>query len=286
MKAIILGITLSTAFEFISLFPLWGLLSFNFKKLWERLDLRLMGLRWIILSILLSFFSWLMFSLTTWYPSEILGGISVLLLVAIIPSYSFILEPFYLLLFAPKEKDQEIEHWQNWVNTVQPNKISVVLLNKEINNLYATGILPFGKIILIGKPILKELEESEIQSFLMHEIGHLKENHLLILYVVNLLAAFLCVILHLLFAPPHEAGALINVAFGTVVGVSCMLIIPSLLQRFLEYRADRFAAQRVGQATYVQALNKLNEVSKGMMEKWALNYPRLHQRIAHVRKHT
>jgi Zn-dependent protease with chaperone function len=55
-----------------------------------------------------------------------------------------------------------------------------------------------------------------------------------------------------------------------------------LVQRQLEYQADKYAANCVGADSYAETLVALNIATNGGLEKKSINYPTLSDRINNV----
>jgi Zn-dependent protease with chaperone function len=58
--------------------------------------------------------------------------------------------------------------------------------------------------------------------------------------------------------------------------------LAGLLQKRLEYQADKFAAESVGRNTYAETLQNLNIATNRGLEKESLSYPTLFNRIRYV----
>lgn len=90
-----------------------------------------------------------------------------------------------------------------------------------------TGIIPLGKIILLGKPLISKMEDRDIKNLLFHEMAHLKFNHLLIMYVSNIVCCTLSVIsashFYPIFNQTNSPGAFVAL-HGAIFGMLFVVI--------------------------------------------------------------
>jgi len=112
------------------------------------------------------------------------------------------------------------------------------------------------------------------------------KKHLLKLYFSNLVfLAFNLVLLNYMIPVyrtlPFYTGLWVGLHSGFFFGL-CLPFSIGLIQRKLEKEADTYAAKIVGSERYKNMLIKLNEVTKGGLETWAFNYPKLKERLENV----
>jgi len=61
----------------------------------------------------------------------------------------------------------------------------ILFTNLISTNAYATGIIPFYKIIIIGDNLKEKLNKAQLKAIIYHEIGHHENKHMLKLYFIN-----------------------------------------------------------------------------------------------------
>ena len=197
-------------------------------------------------------------------------------------SYGFFVYPF--LIFLRKNKFKVSQHYQNWAKLNINKDITIRILKHDIVNAYATGVLSASKVILLTDKIIEKMDETDIKNLLYHEYAHLKYNHLLFLYLSNVLCCSLSIISASHFYPIFETlqspGLL--VAFHGALFGGLYILVPGLVQRKFEHQADYYASSIVGANSYSATLIKLNIVTEGGLEKKTINYPTLNERIRNV----
>ena len=219
--------------------------------------------------------------------SNLIIHIFSILLIAWIPSYHFFISPVQYLF--DKTTDALTKDHFRQVNEKYGYHIKII--RKNVINAYATGILPFTKTVLIGEPLMKKMNNKELLSIIYHEIGHLKFNHLKKLYLINLVIVtfsyFLFLGRELIFAPNMGIvfDALTVALTGAIMGFF-IFYFPGKLQYKLELEADRFAATQVGKEVFIQALQKLDEISGGDVSKGGHTHPNLENRIKNLTEKT
>ena len=139
------------------------------------------------------------------------------------------------------------------------------------SNAFFTGFGRFRKVVLFDT-LVDQLEDSELEAVLAHEIGHFKKKHILKMLIFS--AASLLVMFFVLswlmgqawffrafgFEPASAAPAFL--LFGLLAGTITFWFSPitAFWSRRHEYQADHFAAGAMGEATsLIGALRKLSE---------------------------
>ena len=176
------------------------------------------------------------------------------------------------------------EFYEKWAKETVDKNIRIRVLNQDKVNAYATGILSFHKVILLNDKLMVVMNECDVKNLIYHEYAHLKLNHLLILYVSNILCCSISIISYNHFGPifeKTESPGLFVALHGALLGGFCLLVV-GLVQRQLEYRADKYASNIVGTESYTRTLENLNTATNGGLEKKAINYPVLIDRIKYV----
>lgn len=161
------------------------------------------------------------------------------------------------------------------------------VVDKPIVNAFSTGILPFSKIILIGKPLVENLSDDELYSIILHEVGHLKKRHLIKLYGVILLVSLVNYFLlygMLQFLQGLNNTVLELIIVGAVAGFTGFMLwfVPGKFQYRMEYEADAFAAKENGVDNMSQALKHLDQLSDFNVTKGGISHPTLIKRLENI----
>lgn len=163
--------------------------------------------------------------------------------------------------------------------------VKVRIVNRELINAFATGILPFSKIILIGMPLLKNLTNDELKAVIAHELGHTKKHHLFYLMLIMIVVQIIIMIIYnhmiLPFFLLHKFGWVVKgITFGLLLVLSNEIL--GFFQRIMEHDADKFAAKIVGKNSIKKALEKLNEITGGKLQVKSISHPTLEQRLLFI----
>ncbi len=110
---------------------------------------------------------------------------------ALLISFNFIVYPFLMLL--RKKKYKSSPHYEKLIHLFFKDRIQVKILNENITNAYATGVVPQMRFILLGRTLLERMNEEEVKHLLFHEYAHIKYKHILILFSTNLIVCILWV---------------------------------------------------------------------------------------------
>ena len=208
--------------------------------------------------------------------------IMVILVILLIPTYVYVILPIFYLLQKNNFKNIHL------VNQVFVNKYEVKVIDKDLINAYATGIIPFSKKILIGSPLIDNLTEEELLSIQFHEAGHLEKKHIDKLFLVNILLSvlsyFLFVIRSIYLTFENELINFITVGvLGMFYGV-LLWYIPGKIQYRFELEADKYSVENNGKENLINALKKLDTLSKGDVSKGGITHPKLSVRIKYINK--
>lgn len=201
---------------------------------------------------------------------------------SILISFGFIVTPLLILL--QKRKYTIAIEYQNWARATINDRIQIRIIQQAQPNAYATGIFSSNKVILLSEALINNLNEADIKNIIFHEYAHLKNNHLFILYLSNVLCCSISVLSSSYFYPLFESTSypgLLVALHGALYGV-LFIIIPGLVQRQLEFNADKYAAIAVGGTIYGKSLINLNTITNKGLEKKVIHYPHLNDRLKHV----
>ena len=203
---------------------------------------------------------------------------------SVLLSYDFIIKPIFD--FFSNTKFIQAPEYENWIYQKFNHKVKIRIVEKDIFNAYATGIIPFSKQILLGKTLVINMLDNEIKGILSHEFAHLKKNHLLIIYVLNVIWCSIFFISLMYLIPVYKnlkyTELLVFLHGGLLGGINVIFI--GYFRKRIEKSADLLAAQMVGADTYISALQKLHRLKNNNKPKRSFYYPTLDQRIAHIRK--
>jgi Zn-dependent protease with chaperone function len=249
----------------------------QFKSSFDWVNFSLLSAALFILNF--AFFPLLQASEKSEIESTSIAVAFVILLVSLGP----ILFPLIVLLRSKKyESNHDLERM---VNVEMNTDVKIRIINQNLINAFATGVLPFSKIILLGAPLFKQFTKDELKAIIAHEIGHTRKHHLLYLTLIMILIQISLLILHQFFILPLiSLYGLGWVYKGISIGILFVLgnEVFSYFQRKTEYSADKFAAEAVGKTNYANVLRKLDEVTGGKLQSKTATHPTLNERLNHI----
>ena len=196
-------------------------------------------------------------------------------------NYNFLILPIIILL--RKSKYSPALEYEKWARETIDPTLKIKILKSSIVNAYATGILPQHKVILLTDKMLGSMEEKDIKNLIYHEYGHLKYHHLFWMYLIHLVCTTGACLGYFYFSKMlggNYNGWVVGMNGGFWGGVT--VVLAGLLQKRLEYQADKFAAESVGRNTYAETLQNLNIATNRGLEKESLSYPTLFNRIRYA----
>jgi Zn-dependent protease with chaperone function len=183
--------------------------------------------------------------------------------------FTFIYTPTYLgnlwLRLTYKKKTVQVDIPEEIVKLL--NQIGVrikelrIHLDPNFRNAYVVG-----RTVVVGLPIIKELNVDEGQAVVAHELGHIKENHSLARFLVSL-GSLLS--LWSWFGLPFQILAISSLAYFTVVMIPFIWII--------EYRADQVAIRFAGGNNLKSALLKIAD--KKNLKEPSEDHPSIFNRL-------
>lgn len=218
-------------------------------------------------------------------PSKFRLLLSLFVFLLLATSYNFLIRPS--VRFVISNKYEENAQMELWLRKNFGYNFPIKNINDDIINAYAIGVIPFSKTIMLGKPLLDHMDFQELKCILLHEVGHLKYNHLLIKFNAALIDSAATAYFWVYIFPLIKIFGynFLNVAIAGVTIGGFQVVFLGLVQRAMEYKADLFSARYFGAEEYARALSKLNEISAGKLEKDSLTHPPLEKRIAYVKKY-
>jgi Zn-dependent protease with chaperone function len=199
-------------------------------------------------------------------------------------SYGVVVYP--LIVFTRTLKYEKNVKLEQLLYEITSERVQIRLINSNLINAFATGVIPFTKLIMVGKPMVEKLTENELKCIILHELGHIKRKHILVLTIlVILLQTCFFVFYDKLFIPWWSA----NYAdlkwikwTGFVILNLAVFEIIWLYNKRMEYSADSYAAVLAGKLEYANTLKKLDLITDGMLSRKTNTHPTLNQRIENV----
>jgi Zn-dependent protease with chaperone function len=129
--------------------------------------------------------------------------------------------------------------------------------------------------ILVGEKFLQQSTDDELRGIIGHEIGHIVKKDNIVKVLWNLTPSLtLGIILGLLIGPSHDQVESAFVPLMTGIGAILLSGIP--LNWRIEYRADQFAAERLGTDVVVRALSRFKTLH---FDGFSFTHPPLSKRI-------
>jgi Zn-dependent protease with chaperone function len=179
-------------------------------------------------------------------PNSYFFFFATLLSGTVMLSYSFLIHPLYFVL--SNKEYSENQYYNNWINTRSSTKIHVRIIEKDMLNAFATGVVPFLKVILVGKKTIETLPQEEVEAMLFHELGHVAKNHLAKLFFANFVWLSIVSLFFMAIKPCFEifqnSGLYYAMSFSVCLGVGSLFFV-GFVQKRLEKEADSYAAQHI-----------------------------------------
>jgi len=150
-------------------------------------------------------------------------------------------------------------------------------------NALSMGILSFTQSIIIGKSFYNELSEHALNCLIYHELGHLKLGHLKNKFIHNLILTMILIICSWVVFNFLKNNLLSYALVGAFGGI-LLSVVPDLIQKKFEFEADLYASKNMGRDTMVNALNEINLIGNGFLDRKGLSHPSLKERIMQIRK--
>jgi Zn-dependent protease with chaperone function len=232
-----------------------------------------------------SVFIGIMFSLISVISSQFnYKIIPFILFASVISSYWFIINPLkYIFLNKKYHRDTELEEEFK----LEGYNYKILFTNKISTNAYATGIIPFYKIIIVGENLKENLNKQQLKAIIYHEIGHHENKHILKLFFINVL---LQTLFFLVFFQVHKlhfsysiVEPLLVALTGAIVGLT-FWVVPNKISYILEYQADNYSAKNYNKKAIIEALKKMDEISGGKLTKGNISHPNLEKRLKNIER--
>lgn len=216
--------------------------------------------------------------------STVTLNIIIFILLSLIPSYEFFMQPI-IYLYKNNNLNRLNDYYVNWVKEQFNEDYKLFSIKSNVLNAFATGIVPFSQSILIGQKLLTSMDDNHIKSIIAHEVAHIKKNHLLKIYFLSLFLFLLSYTASYFYFPylvnrPYS-DVLIALQWVFLYWIPNQIIV-GFMQRKFEFQADSFAAKKVGKENIIAALEKLDEITKGKLSKGSITHPSLKKRIKNI----
>jgi len=130
-----------------------------------------------------------------------------------------------------------------------------ITMNKGIFNAFALKLLASTGAIVVGQDMIFEIPDEALEAVLVHEIGHIKHNHVNKKLLLNLgtLAGYFMFLKKYNFFPNSLCGSILE---GVVLNMVSQLIIGKRFER----QADEFAYKTMGKGEgLIQFFNQLKQ---------------------------
>lgn len=229
----------------------------------------------IIIAIVEILIASIFFSMIISIPSTNTSHLIILIFLVIICTYNYSIVPItYLFIYKKNQTATNIE--QKLLDKGFKYKVRVIELEKP--NAFATGVLPFYKLIFVDKKILETLPEEQAMSIILHEVGHHELHHLKKLLLINILIFILgAYVLRTINIDNFYYVSIFIFSFAFIFAISI-----TRTQYIFEYQADSFSAKINTQKNMVEALQNLDPIFNGRVSKGGVAHPTLAKRIEHI----
>lgn len=217
-----------------------------------------------------------------------------ILAASVLPSFDFLVRPMLLLLHG--RLGAAPDDLASWLEEVAGGArgrafVHVRVYDGPLRNAFATGVLPFSRLIILGRPLLQHMSAEHLRAVAAHELGHLRLGHPRWSFLVALAGtAMFALWLHWVFrsglldAGPVSLGMLLAMSGSALSGAIFMGLLPGLIAQRLELAADRFAARVVGAEPVAAALRELDRLTDGRVGSGGLTHPPLMKRLKNLER--
>jgi heat shock protein HtpX len=146
-------------------------------------------------------------------------------------------------------------------------KPKVAVVDSQIPNAFATGRSPKNAVVAVTTGIQRQLNPSELEAVLAHELSHVKNRDVMVMTIASFLStvAFFFVRYLLFFGGGNrnsrDSGGIMAVWLVSVVVWLMSFLLIRALSRYREFSADRGAAIITGQpSNLATALQKISGI--------------------------
>lgn len=214
------------------------------------------------------------------------------LLLALIPSYETLILPWIQYARAPRLASVGLEEVEAWVERLRIERdlprIRVRIQNGPFRNAFAIGGLG-AHLIVIGKELVDHLSPAHLQAVVAHEIAHVARRDVpWLLPPIAAASTIYAVLITTVSTPLFRTFEVWGIVGGALcAGVSyaaCLMAIPGYFMRRMEFKADRLAAEILGDGEpLAQALERFCELAEQPLTKKSWSHPTMQSRIEAIR---
>ena len=212
--------------------------------------------------------------------------------VSLIPLYQTFALPWLLFARAPSFTSAELDGIETWLERLRAERkfprVRIRVQRGQFLNAFAIGGIG-SHLIVVGRALVERLPPAQLQAIVAHEIAHVIRRDVLRLTPLVVLAATLHSISTIYVTLPlfQTGNAFVFTAGAMFAGVSAaafIIGIPGFYMRRMEFRADRLAAELLGDGeSLAQALTTLGELSGQPLDRKSWSHPATTARIDALR---
>jgi Zn-dependent protease with chaperone function len=210
-------------------------------------------------------------------------------LIAMVIANSFFVIIFPLILKNQSKRLEPLPKYSNVLLEKFGANITVYTTKKNCVNAFAIGILPKSRLIILGNELIANCTDDEIESILIHEYAHHKNNDLVHFYLLLTCSCLFFLLFRenfLLFLkniiPNINNGIAIGI-YGGLNGLIFGAFLFSKLSHNAEYRADGFSARTTNNNSMILALKKISFLTEQLIDKGSVTHPSLEKRIKNIK---
>ena len=160
----------------------------------------------------------------------------------------------------------------------------MILIDKELMGTYNVAVMGIlDPIIIVENTVYTELSYEELKSTVTHEIGHIKNNHLIKTLLLNYIS------LAIVTFGIHESRFNDSILATIISVVGIVLVIFSYtFNKNVEYIADEYAINNLGDvSSFEEGLSKITNLNNKGNKKPRIiidMHPTFEKRIARIKK--
>ena len=201
-----------------------------------------------------------------------------------------LLAPWFVLALTPRlTSSSEHAHLQAWfddfMSRYDKTPVPVRVQDGTVYNAYVLW-KPGRPFLVVGRPLLHHLSESELRAILAHEAAHLVRRDTVILVWVGLVAALVAAPVMQFVAWPLMTGGhpIAGAALFGLFNGGLLMFIGAHMRR-MEFRTDRLAVSMMQNRwePLASALEKLAKFKRMPLDRTTLTHPSVSDRIARMR---
>lgn len=142
-------------------------------------------------------------------------------------------------------------------------KPQIAVMDSDVPNAYATGILNRNAIVAVSEGLLEQLDDDEIDAVIAHELAHIRNRDFIIMTAGTALITLSGLLLRgMVFGRSrrrNNGGGIIVILAVSLITYIISFIVVRALSRYREYAADKGAAQITGNPlALASALRKIS----------------------------